>query len=105
MVSLASRTRSPGTASFSTTGRSRCRVISCSATNAVLHGSPVARLDLHTNGETAAQAEVRDRGRWSPGPPAASAPAGLGMGLQVTRRICDDITIRRGASGNTVTLR
>jgi anti-sigma regulatory factor (Ser/Thr protein kinase) len=72
------------------------------ATNAVRHGSPVARLALQIAG-TAAQAEVRDSGHWlleSPG----AAPGGLGMGLQVARRVCDQVTIRRGANGSAVIL-
>src|SRR5690349_21253019 len=68
------------------------------AANAVRHGSPVARLALQIAG-TAAQAEVRDSGRWRLEPPGAAAPGGLGMGLDVARRVCDEITIRRGANG------
>jgi anti-sigma regulatory factor (Ser/Thr protein kinase) len=73
------------------------------ATNAVRHGSPVARLDLHSAG-TVAQAEIRDSGHWPPGPAAAAAPGGLGLGLYVARRVCDEVIIRRGASGSTVIL-
>ena len=73
------------------------------ATNAIRHGSPVARLALHIAG-TAAQAEIRDSGRWPQEPPAATAPAGLGMGLDVARQVCDQLTIHRGATGSTVTL-
>jgi anti-sigma regulatory factor (Ser/Thr protein kinase) len=73
------------------------------ATNAVRHGSPVARLALHSAG-TVAQAEVRDSGLWPPGPEAATAPGALGMGLQVARQVCDEVTIRPGASGSTVIL-
>jgi serine/threonine-protein kinase RsbW len=75
------------------------------ATNAVRHGSPTARLGLHIAGGTAVQAEVHDGGRWPPGPAAAPAPGEGGMGLRLARRICDDVTIRRGASGSTVILR
>jgi serine/threonine-protein kinase RsbW len=73
------------------------------ATNAVRHGSPVARLNLHSAG-TVAQAEIRDSGHWPPGPPTAAAPGGLGMGLYVALRVCDEVTIRRGAHGSTVIL-
>src|SRR5689334_12729606 len=73
------------------------------ATNAIRHGSPVARLALQTAG-TAAQAEVRDSGHWPPQPLAATAPAGPGMGLHVARRVCDQVTIHRGATGSTVIL-
>ena len=70
-------------------------------TNAIRHGSPVARLALQIAG-TAAQAEVRDSGHWPPKPPAATPPAGLGMGLHVARQVCDQVTIHRGATGSTV---
>ena len=73
------------------------------ATNAIRHGSPVARLALQIAG-TAAQAEVRDSGHWPPESPAATAPAGLGMGLHVAHRVCDQVTIHRGTTGSTVTL-
>ena len=73
------------------------------ATNAIRHGSPVARLALQTAG-TAAQAEVRDSGHWPPQPPAAAVPAGLGMGLHVACRVCDQVTIHRDATGSTVIL-
>lgn len=73
------------------------------ATNAIRHGSPVARLALQIAG-TAAQAEVRDSGHWPLKPPAATSPAGLGMGLQVARRVCDQVTIHRGANGSAVIL-
>jgi len=75
------------------------------ATNAVRHGSPVARLVLQIVGGTAVQAEVRDGGQWPPGPPAAPAPGRGGRGLQLVRRVCDEVTIRRGAGGSTVILR
>jgi anti-sigma regulatory factor (Ser/Thr protein kinase) len=73
------------------------------AANAVRHGSPVALLALHSAG-TVAQAEIRDSGHWPPGPAGATAPGGLGMGLQVARRVCDEVTIHRSASGSTVIL-
>ena len=73
------------------------------ATNAIRHGSPVARLALQIAG-TATQAEVRDGGHWPLEPLAATAPAGLGMGLYVVRQVCDQVTIHRGATGSTVTL-
>jgi anti-sigma regulatory factor (Ser/Thr protein kinase) len=73
------------------------------ATNAIRHGSPVARLALHIAG-TAVQAEIRDSGHWPSKPPAATTPAGLGMGLHVARQACDQVTIHRGATGSTVIL-
>lgn len=73
------------------------------ATNALRHGSPLARLALQITG-TAAQAEVRDSGHWPPEPLAATAPGGLGKGLLVARRVCDQVTIHRSATGSTVTL-
>jgi hypothetical protein len=75
------------------------------ASTAVGRGSPPARLRLQVAGGTVAQAEVRDSGRPPPGPPAAPAPGGLAMSLQVARRICDEVTIRRSPKGSTVTLR
>lgn len=71
------------------------------ATNAIRHGSPVAHLALRITG-TAAQAEVSDSGHWPLEPSTGPAPAGLGMGLHVARRVCDQVTIHRGASGSTV---
>ena len=71
------------------------------ATNAIRHGSPVAHLALQITG-TAAQAEVGDSGHWPLEPPTDPAPAELGMGLYVARRVCDQVTIRRGATGSTV---
>ena len=71
------------------------------ATNAVRHGSPVARLALHIAGATA-QAEVGDSGHWVLEPSAEPAPAGLGMGLHVARLVCDQVTIHRAATGSTV---
>jgi anti-sigma regulatory factor (Ser/Thr protein kinase) len=73
------------------------------ATNAIRHGSPVARLALQIAGR-AAQAQIRDSGHWPPEPPAAPAPGGLGMGLHVARQVCDQVTIRRGATGSTIIL-
>ena len=74
------------------------------ASNVVWRGSPAARLKLQVAGGTAVQAEVRDSGRLPPEPPAASAPGGLGTGLQVARRVCDEVTIRRSPRGSTVIL-
>jgi len=51
------------------------------------------------------QAEVRDGGRWPPGPAAAPAPGQSGMGLQLARRVCDAVTIRRSPAGSTVIVR
>ena len=73
------------------------------AANAVRHGSPIARLALQITG-TAAQAEIRDSGHWPPKSPATTVPGGLGMGLQVARRACDQVTIRRGVNGSAVIL-
>ena len=74
------------------------------ASTAVRRGSPLARLRLQVAGGTVAQAEVRDIGRSPPGPPAAPASGGLAMGLQVARRVCDEVTIRRGPAGSAVIL-
>ena len=74
------------------------------ASNAVWRGSPPARLRLQVTGGAVAQAEVRDSERPPPGPPAAPAPGGLGTGLQVARRVCDQVTIRRSPRGSTVIL-
>jgi serine/threonine-protein kinase RsbW len=74
------------------------------ASSAVWRGSPLARLKLQVAGGTVALAEVRDSGHPPPGPPAAPAPGGLATGLQVARRICDEVTIRRSPKGSTVTL-
>jgi anti-sigma regulatory factor (Ser/Thr protein kinase) len=74
------------------------------ASNAVWRGSPTARLKLQVAGGAVALAEVRDSGRPPPGPPTAPAPGGLAMGLQVARRICDEVTIRHSPKGSTVTL-
>src|SRR5438067_5742689 len=59
------------------------------ASTAVWRGSPLARLKLQVAGGTVAQAEVRDSGRSPPGPPAA--PGGLATGLQMARRVCDEV--------------
>jgi anti-sigma regulatory factor (Ser/Thr protein kinase) len=75
------------------------------AANAVRHGSRLARLGLQAAGETAVQAEIGDSGHWPPGPPAVSAPGGGGTGLQVARRVCDEVMIRRSPSGSTVIVR
>jgi len=74
------------------------------ASTAVRRGSPLARLRLQVAGGTVAQAEVRDIGRWPPGPAAAPAPGGPTAGLQVARRVCDEVTIRRSPRGSTVIL-
>jgi serine/threonine-protein kinase RsbW len=75
------------------------------ASSAVWRGSPLARLKLQVAGGSIAQAEVRDSGRSPPGPPAAPPPGGLSMGLQVARRVCDEVTLRRSPKGSTVILR
>jgi hypothetical protein len=74
------------------------------ASNAVCRGSPAARLKLQVAGGAVALAEVRGGRRPPPGPPAAPAPGGLATGLQVARRVCDEVTIRHGPKGSTVTL-
>jgi serine/threonine-protein kinase RsbW len=74
------------------------------ASTAVWRGSPLARLKLQVAGGTVAQAEVRDSGHSPPGPPAAPAPGGPAMGLQVARRVCDEVTIHRSPKGSTVIL-
>jgi serine/threonine-protein kinase RsbW len=74
------------------------------ATNAVRYGSPVAKLELTIDG-TAAQAEVRDSGHWPSGPAGMPDPGRGGMGLQLARRVCDDVAICRRASASTVILR
>ena len=75
------------------------------AANAVRHGTPTARLGLHVAGGTAVQAEVCDGGHWPPGPAAAPAPGQGGRGLQLVRRVCDQVTIRRTPAGSTVIVR
>jgi anti-sigma regulatory factor (Ser/Thr protein kinase) len=75
------------------------------AANAVRHGSPLARLVLQIAGGTVAQAEICDSGHWPAGAPAAPAPGESGgRGLPLARQVCDQVTIRRGAGGSTVTL-
>jgi len=74
------------------------------ASTAVWRGSPLARLKLQVAGGAVALAEVRDGGRPPPGPPAAPAPGGLATGLQVARRVCDEVTIHHSPKGSTVTL-
>lgn len=74
------------------------------ATNAVRHGSPVARLLLRTEGAAAvAVAEIGDTGCWQPGPGPPSGDGG--MGLPLARLICDEVDIRAQESGTTVVLR
>jgi anti-sigma regulatory factor (Ser/Thr protein kinase) len=75
------------------------------AANAVRYGSPAARLLLRVAGG-AAQAEVRDSGRWQPAAGAASDGGhGGGRGLALARLVCDGVGIRAGAGGTTVILR
>jgi anti-sigma regulatory factor (Ser/Thr protein kinase) len=79
------------------------------ATNAIVHGSPRAWLLLRVTSDGAAEAEVRDSGRWlpsrvRPAPIDGHGRAG-GMGLPLARRVCDDVEIRSGQGGTTVTLR
>jgi anti-sigma regulatory factor (Ser/Thr protein kinase) len=74
------------------------------ATNAVRYGSPIAWLQLRIAGENSAEAEVRDQGRWQPGT-GDSAESGGGMGIPLTRQVCDAVEIRAGQDGTTVVLR
>jgi hypothetical protein len=71
------------------------------ASTAVWRGSPAARLKLQVAGGAVALAEVRDSGRPPPGPPAAPAPGGPATGLQVARRVCDEVTIHHSRKGST----
>jgi serine/threonine-protein kinase RsbW len=76
------------------------------ATNAVRYGSPEARLLLRVAGGTAAEAEVRDGGTWEPAAGAASGDGRRGgMGLPLTRQVCDEVEIAAGRGGTTVILR
>jgi anti-sigma regulatory factor (Ser/Thr protein kinase) len=78
------------------------------ATNAVRHGSPSAWLRLWSNGG-AMVAEVRDSGQWAGGAPGGDASQRRddhgGMGLKITRLICDAVHIRTGSHGTAVSLR
>jgi anti-sigma regulatory factor (Ser/Thr protein kinase) len=77
------------------------------ASNAVAHGSPVARLLRHTE-KTMVVAEIRDRRNWRPGAKRSLSAAGIdrrGMGLPVARQVCDEVEIQRGHRGTVVTLR
>ena len=69
------------------------------ATNAVRHGSPAAVLRLRA-GQAAVTAEVRDSGRWVPGPGEKG-----GMGLPLVYRVCDQVEVQADGTGTTVTLR
>jgi anti-sigma regulatory factor (Ser/Thr protein kinase) len=75
------------------------------ATNAVVHGSPAARLLLRVAGESAVEAQVHDRGCWQrkPGTVFPSRPGG--MGLPLAHMVCDDVNIQASWDGTTVTLR
>jgi anti-sigma regulatory factor (Ser/Thr protein kinase) len=78
------------------------------ATNAVLYGSPQARLLLHAPGGLVV-AEIRDKGNWQrettqPSSEVAAAGHG-GLGLPVTRQICEQVRIRAGTGGTVVTLK
>ncbi len=94
------------------------------ATNAVRYGSPQARLLLRAAGRDMIEAEVRDDGCWQ-GPAGGTGEAGStgsagdagdirnariarrrgGMGLPLARLVCDEVGIRTGRDGTTVTLR
>ena len=79
------------------------------ATNAVLHGSPQAWLLLQVSSDGAAEAEVRDTGRWRPAPVGPAPADGRGplggMGIPLARQVCDDVEIRAEPGGTSVTLR
>jgi anti-sigma regulatory factor (Ser/Thr protein kinase) len=74
------------------------------ATNAVRHGSPVARLVLRVTGGHTAEAEIRDSGSWLADQGTRQAEHG-GMGLPLVRKVCDAVEIRTGRGGTTVILR
>jgi|SRR6266851_2182670 len=78
------------------------------ATNAVRHGSPSAWLRLWTSAGDMV-AEVRDSGQWAGGAPGGHPRRRQGdyggMGLQITRLICDAVQIQTGSHGTAVSLR
>jgi serine/threonine-protein kinase RsbW len=79
------------------------------ATNAVTHGSAKARLRIWDEG-VALMVAVHDDGRhWRPlGVPGHTPPpenATSGMGLWVARRLSEDIRVRTGDDGTTVSMR
>ena len=74
------------------------------ATNAVRHGSPLARLVLQTPGGPS-----RRPRSVTAAPLAARAARSADSrperdGLQLAHQVCDQVTIRRGAGGSTVIL-
>jgi anti-sigma regulatory factor (Ser/Thr protein kinase) len=74
------------------------------AANAVVHGSPAARLLLREQ-DGMAVAEITDGGRWqSPAAPAAPAHRDGGMGLSLARQVCDRVQVRACQDGTTVLL-
>jgi anti-sigma regulatory factor (Ser/Thr protein kinase) len=74
------------------------------ATNAVVHGSPAARLLLREQ-DGMVMAEISDRGRWqSPAGPAAPAHRAGGLGLPLARQVCDQGQVRARQDGTTVLL-
>ena len=75
------------------------------ATNAVRYGSPLARLELRTAEGPAVLAEISDERHWTPDHDTAAVSGRGGMGLALTRRICDEVEIRAGNDGTTVILR
>jgi serine/threonine-protein kinase RsbW len=76
------------------------------ATNAVVHGSSTAHLMLRAARKTAVEARIRDRGCWQRQNPVIPPLARPGrMGLLLVRLVCDDVDIRAGWDGTTVTLR
>jgi anti-sigma regulatory factor (Ser/Thr protein kinase) len=74
------------------------------AVNAVVHGSPAARLLLREQ-DGMAVAEVSDHGRWQP-PAAPTDDMGRagGMGLPLARQVCDQVDIQARPDGTTVLL-
>jgi serine/threonine-protein kinase RsbW len=79
------------------------------ATNAVTHGSTKARLRIWDDG-IALMVDVHDDGRhWRPrdvpGRTPPSEHAISGMGLWVARRLSEDIWVRTGDDGTTVSMR
>lgn len=75
------------------------------AANAVLYGSPQARLVLRIAAGDVAEAEVFDRGCWPPGAGPPVRVARGGVGLRVVRQLCDEVEVRARPAGTTVLLR
>lgn len=73
------------------------------ATNAIRYGSPDASLLLRVAEGDVLEAEIRDAGCWRQ--PEATTGHGGGMGLPLARMVCNEVEIRAGSGGTTVTLR